>query len=340
VRMVESAIQHKILLAAAARHGGADPRVFRRAAQRGELVRLSRGAYVRTADWAEMDDVSKYISRVIATALSSRTQPTVSHASAAVLWGLPRLGPLPQFVHVLSSPSTGTRNEGGVRRHSTVSESIGIDEVEGVALTGFARTVIEYSHTVPLANAVIALDWALQPSTPARPKPAATREQLRQMIEDLSIVRGKRELLRALAFADPRSGSPGESLSRVNMALAGLPAPDLQAEFSDAQGRIGFVDFWWPGANLIGEFDGAAKYVRDEFTNGRQPGDVVLAEKVREDRLRATVRRPRVSRWGWKTANSVDVLREHLVAAGLPVDRRIALPYVDVRARQPHGFRS
>lgn len=43
------------------------------------------------------------------------------------------------------------------------------------------------------------------------------------------------------------------------------------------------MDFWWPDANVIGEFDGLVKY---RGTMG-QPVEVLIAEKRREDRLRA-----------------------------------------------------
>lgn len=336
--MVESAIQHKILLTSTAGRSGEDPRVYRRALQRGELIRLSRGAYLRRADWAEMSDTEKCISRIVAASLSSRSRQVISHSSAAVLWGIPIIGPLPQLVHVLASPSTGTRSEGGTRRHSTMFETVGVEVLDGVALTSFTRTLVEYVHMMPFAHGVVALDWALAPSTPARPKQATTAEAVRAMVSDLAILRGRRELLRTLEFADPRSGSPGESLSRVNIALAGLPAPELQTEFSDAKGRIGFVDFWWPDANLIGEFDGVVKYTQAEYTNGRAPADIVLAEKQREDRLRATATRPRVSRWGWKVANTVETLREQLVTAGLPIHLRTSVPNLDPTIRGRRGI--
>jgi hypothetical protein len=282
------------------------------------MVQLSRGAYMQSADWAALDDIEKYRSRVHAAVLASRSNPTVSHASAAVLWGIPMVGPLPKFVHVLSSASTGTRLEGLIRRHSTGSLQLGTDEIDGMNVTSFARTVVEFARMVPFINAVVALDWALAPSIPRRPKPMVTRDELLSMIDELGFVRGRGDLIRALDFANPLSGSPGESISRVNLARAGLPAPELQKEFSDARGRIAFVDFWWPAVNLIGEFDGVDKYVRDEYTDGKSPAEVVIAEKRREDRLRATATRPRMSRWGWSVANSVEELRDLLVAAGLP----------------------
>jgi hypothetical protein len=75
------------------------------------------------------------------------------------------------------------------------------------------------------------------------------------------------------------------------------------------------VDFWWPEFNLIGEFDGNGKYLREEFANGRSPGEIVIAEKRREDRLRALG--PQVTRWDWSIARSAFRLRAHLADAGL-----------------------
>ncbi|MEO5920648.1 MAG: hypothetical protein ABIQ01_05835 [Pseudolysinimonas sp.] len=128
-------------------------------------------------------------------------------------------------------------------------------------------------------------------------------------------MKGRRKLRRALAFADPRSGSPGESISRAVMHEYGFPAPELQTEFRDRRGLAGIVDFWWPEFQLIGEFDGRSKYTDDVLLGGRTPADVVIAEKAREDRLRALG--PRVTRWDWMTVIG-EGLGMHLVQAGLP----------------------
>ncbi|MFW8746088.1 hypothetical protein, partial [Mesorhizobium japonicum] len=74
-----------------------------------------------------------------------------------------------------------------------------------------------------------------------------------------------------------------------------------------------FADFAWPSYRLIGEFDGMGKYVRSDLTAGRDPAEVVVAEKLREDRLRAAGWR--VVRWGWAQARSVPALRQVLTDA-------------------------
>lgn len=87
-----------------------------------------------------------------------------------------------------------------------------------------------------------------------------------------------------------RSGaqSPLESISRYQLVTLGLPEPQLQRAFSDADGVIGYADMAWPDLRVIGEADGFGKYdTRDDL----------IAEKVREDRLRALGWI--VVRWTW-----------------------------------------
>ena len=91
------------------------------------------------------------------------------------------------------------------------------------------------------------------------------------------------------------------------MVQMGLPAPQLQVEFRDARGLIGFADFWWEELNLIGEFDGYIKYSDPRHLRGRTPAQALRDEKTREDRLRAVG--PRVARWGWTEALSPRELR-------------------------------
>jgi hypothetical protein len=99
-----------------------------------------------------------------------------------------------------------------------------------------------------------------------------------------------------VAFADAGAKSPGESRSRVAIVQAGLPAPVLQWEVLEDRRSLGFADFGWPWLRTVGEFDGEIKYGR-LVRPGQAPGDVVFAEKRREDRMRDTGLG--VARWTW-----------------------------------------
>jgi len=93
------------------------------------------------------------------------------------------------------------------------------------------------------------------------------------------------------------------------MLTLGLPRPILQHDFFDKHGRM-TVDFWWPEFRLIGEFDGAAKYLREEYSGEKSIAERLLDEKAREDRLRALD--TTVVRWGWAEASSRSKLWERL----------------------------
>jgi hypothetical protein len=115
--------------------------------------------------------------------------------------------------------------------------------------------------------------------------------------------------------------SPGETLSRLAIHRAGLPAPELQHLVRTEGGVVlGQVDFWWDEFATAGEFDGRAKYGR-LLLPGQDPGDVVFAEKVREDALRAGGRE--VVRWIWPELSSFDgVARRIRTAFARGVRRR------------------
>ena len=76
-----------------------------------------------------------------------------------------------------------------------------------------------------------------------------------------------------------------------------------------------FGDFWWPEFNLVGEFDGYGKYLKKALLNGQTTAEAVLAEKHREDRIRA--QGPKVVRWDWSVARSLPLLNLKLRDAGL-----------------------
>jgi len=292
---------------------GEDPRELARAVARGRLVRVRRGAYLPAARWQRLGETERYTLTILAAIGSGRVDPVISHISAAVLWGAPVIGPMPKLVHMLATEAAGTRTEHGCRKHATRHH----DDLEvrgGLRMTSLVRTLADVAVDCPFVTAVGILDWAFA-------EHGLSAEAVLEHLRLLGVSRGLRRAERAIRFADGRSGSPGESLSRVRMHEAGLPAPELQHEFRDSAGLIGIVDFWWPEFDLVGEFDGVAKYVREEFRAGRDIADIVIAEKRREDRIRALG--PRFARWGWDTAWPPYRLAAVLREAGLPATRRV-----------------
>jgi hypothetical protein len=75
--------------------------------------------------------------------------------------------------------------------------------------------------------------------------------------------RGVAAARRVVGFADPRAESPLESISRLGIRDAGLPAAEPQVEIWIAGQFAGRVDFYWDEFGVIGEADGWGKYRND-----------------------------------------------------------------------------
>ena len=285
--------------------------------KRGELVALFRGVYVYAEAWARSSQDERHLLRVHAASYYLKDDEFFSHWSAAVLWRLPSIASWPARVHVRGPVRPGGRSSAMFARHEgAVLHDIG--QVDDVPVTSLARTVVDIAAVASLPAAVAIADAALRRTehpSPIAPVTTLTRAELRAEAARVSIRRGSARIRRVVEFADGRADRPGESVSRVNIHLAGLPAPQLQVPMKGASGRSYVVDFWWPQFNLIGEFDGQAKYRDAEFLSGRTPQQAVYDEKLREDDLRATGKG--MSRWPWEVAVSLQRLRAHLGAAGI-----------------------
>ena len=290
------------------RHRSGEERALQRAAARGEVTRLRSGAYVSTAIWRTLAPEDRRRLEVVAMA-RMHSGFVASHRSAAALWRIPTVQRPDGLVHARVTLAAGSRTEHGVRKHAVRDVDQHLTTVAGVLCTDFERTALDLAATEPFPEAVAALDWVL-----AR---GVGKERLQEVLDEWAPSRGRRRVEEALAFADPASGSPGESVSRVRIHQDGFPPPVLQQAFFDGAGLIGYVDFWWPDVGVIGEFDGLKKYREAELLARRSPGEVVVAEKIREDRLRATPTHPVVVRWIWAELQTPGALANRLTQAGL-----------------------
>lgn len=101
-------------------------------------------------------------------------------------------------------------------------------------------------------------------------------------------IKGRQRLLAALAIADPRIESLLESISWAAFVAAELSLPEPQAAVLGASGREYRVDFLF-GKNVIGECDGAIKYM--------DPKSLWREKKRQEDLEQAGFV---VVRWTWE----------------------------------------
>jgi hypothetical protein len=296
-------------------------RALHRGVNRGEIVRLRRGVYADAGQWSSATHARRYASLLVAAAETRLFTPVFSHISAAFIWGLPIIGGWPQEAHFMATGQRGVHSKNGVVWHHDKIFADDITEFHGLLVTTLERTLLDVAKTMSFESAVATLDHGTKDTVTLpdnRTVPGVRKDQLLERLRREGPRRGSAIARRALEFSDSRSGSPGESLSRVNIRRLGFPAPRLQTAIHRAGGGTDYPDFEWD--DVFGEFDGYAKYTRDEYTHGRDIAEIVWEEKLREDRLRATGKR--VCRWTWDVARSPSLLAARLRSAGLVAESR------------------
>jgi hypothetical protein len=293
-----------IVLTSTLRTQGYDARDVRRLRQRGDLVQLRRGAYAREqARERSVDQAHRDLIR--ATIPQLRDDAVVSHASAAVLHGLPVWSKAIDRVHVTRNGSGGGKRRSLVHVHASPLGGGDVTSIGSIPVTSLARTVLDLCRTLPFEQAVAAGDHALRLGLLA-----TALEEAMTLLEGWP---GTRQARRAIAFLDGRSESAGESVSRVRIHEAGLPAPVPQREIYGPDGRlVARVDFCWEEQRTVGEFDGKIKYGR-LLKPGQSIEDVLFDEKRREDALRDLGWQ--IVRWLWADLYRQGVIRDRILRA-------------------------
>ncbi|MEU2255732.1 hypothetical protein ABZ540_21430 [Nocardia xishanensis] len=250
--------------------------------------RVRRGVYLDSERVAELSLEERHLVLARAVCLASDPHAVVSHISAALAHGFAHWGVTTNRVHLTRDRASGARTARQVVLHAARLEP---DEVVRCGrLTSPARTVVDLARTIPLEHSVVIGDSALRLG-------AVTHAELLEQLARSKCRPGNSAARRAVAFMDGRAESVGESRSRIAMRAAGLPSPELQARITTPEGAcVARVDFLFPELGVIGEFDGLMKY-RAAHRGQRTAEDVVIAEKVREDALRALGWL--VVRWTW-----------------------------------------
>ena len=159
--------------------------------------------------------------------------------------------------------------------------------IHGVAVTSPARTVVDIARKRPFLEALVTADAAL--------RRGISRGQLEAVLATMPRWPGTVAAAEVVRWADGRSESPCESVTRARFILLKLPVPELQVRLRVDGGRR--VDFLWEQVGLVGEADGRVKYQGDDALQ------VLWDEKQRRD---AIEEERTVIRWTWRQAHAPD----------------------------------
>ena len=232
----------------------------------GELVRLRRGVLAGACHVERAKaDPRRWHQLLLRGQLLTFPDCAASHESAAIESGLPLFSvpAEPRITRV-----AGAWRGGDVRLRIAPLPELHVFEQGGIRLTTLPRTAVDLARTLPFVESVVAVDAIRR---------ICSAEHLLAVVEECAQWFDLGKARQAVGFADPRSESALESLSRATFHEHGVPAPRIQVEVRGASGRRYRVDFLWDEWQLIGEADGADKYVDRA---------ALLAEKRREDDLR------------------------------------------------------
>lgn len=239
----------------------------------GRLVRVRRGFY---RGYGELTPEERHRCQIMAFLRSRHAQDcVVSHVSAAVLHGMPTPpGRLGEVCVIRPSRHSNYRQPGILHVRNAPLDDDEVVWLDGIPVTSIARTTVDLIRLWRREAGVALADHALR---------HAERDELRARVDERPC-RGNSRARWALDFADPRSESYYESVTRVRMHEEGVPPPDLQVDMVDDQGHIGRTDYRWEEHRLLGEYDGEVKYGR-LLKPGESVKDVFQAEKAREQRM-------------------------------------------------------
>lgn len=220
---------------------------IRRARDRGELVSVLPGLYLRADLDESPDPATRHRATLTVVIPYLAGEPVVSHVSAAIVHGLPFChSEVPPF-HVTRPDATKSRRGAAVRLHKAALDPAEVVDLGGLAVTSAERTVVDCALSMPFDHAVVLADAALR-------RGLVTRQSLQDQLR-LRRVPGSRQAAAVLAFADPRSRGPGESFSRVLLHRWGFPVPELVVPVTDRDGRsVDPAAFAFPDARVLGDF--------------------------------------------------------------------------------------
>lgn len=257
---------------------GYNSRSFDKVVRSGAWFRFRHGYYTFPDLWAAMDPPERHRVRCRAVVHSLGPVVALSHVSSLVMQGIDPWGQDLSRVHVTRLDGGAGRIEGDVVHHHAQVTASHLIEQSGLLMTRPDRAVMEAASRHGGEVALCLMNQTLHAGL-------TDTSGLWSAFESMQQWPGMLGVHVPIRMADPRAASVGESRGFWLFRTHHLPAPQPQFEVLHGGVRLATCDWGWPEHGLLGEFDGDIKYGR-LLKPGMEPGDVVHAEKRREDAVR------------------------------------------------------
>ena len=223
------------------------------AVRHGDLEHIRPGVYAKalpqTGD-RDADALTALRRRAAAVGLT-HDHVAVSAAAAGTLYGLPLLAATTWPCVTAARPLRGRVREAHLHRARLLPGHV--RRAGGLVLTSPARTVLDLARESGVDAAIGAADVGVR-------KNLIREGELDAVLRACAGWPGARSARRLATSIDPAAESVLESISRLRMADATLPAPQTQVNIRVNGRLVGRVDFYWDEFGVVGEADGMAKY--------------------------------------------------------------------------------
>ncbi|MEU7366368.1 type IV toxin-antitoxin system AbiEi family antitoxin domain-containing protein [Streptomyces hygroscopicus] len=211
---------------------------------------------IRTGVWAEP---GRELNEMVLLHANQVGRPhlVVSHTAASVLHDVETLT---QRVEFTGPRGVSATVHGGVLHKMRLSEEE-ITTVGGLRTTTVVRTMADLLRAGPRDDALVAVESAVswRPSRygggNGRRGPLTELGKIARALERGAAMHGTKPAREWLALADPKAGSPAETIARLRMHDARL-YPESQVLLTTPAGRRAYPDFFFRAQGLVVEIEG------------------------------------------------------------------------------------
>jgi very-short-patch-repair endonuclease len=228
------------------------------------VERLSRDTYLPRVLAGDLRQ------RLAAVFLTAPPGAVLSHKTAAALWNLdiPLQKPGDMRVDLIVPTSSRAESRADRRVHRVGLDKDEVTRRQSLPVTVPSRTWRDLAAVLQPPALLAVADQLLADG--------CTRQALQEQLDRRPTGRGSARARTVLSVADPRAGSPMESVLRWLLHVAGAPAPDLQHAIRTPV-AVFHADLAWPDRKVLVEFDGDVHRDRRVFVEDLRRQNALVA---------------------------------------------------------------